>query len=323
MTRSTVLFAVAFIAGQALASPASAQTATTHDWTHGTTLTSQAGAAVAPSADTRATFGGGFGWKINHWTSIEASGAWLVPRQDDDGFSADLMALVNLTRRGRVVPFVGAGVGLYIASFGTSAGSVPDFYQARIPEASAITHRTFTDPMFAFSGGVDVVARGRWSIRPAVDVKLVTDGSRYISDHDCCRSHRVSLRESRQRALEPTCSRNGDRRRRQHAGDAVGCGRDGAGADLGRDAERPHGRRAISLTACWTASDRHLPLQQPRLRADAHSMQRRHRITPSVASRLWRPARTAAGRCVRTACHAPAVRRASCVRRWRRRAARR
>ena len=176
MTRSAVLF-VAFILGQALASPASAQTAAKHDWTHGTTLTGQAGAAAAASADTRATFGGGFGWAINHWTGIEASGAWLVPRQEDHGFAADLMALVNLTRHTRVVPFVGAGAGLYIASFDTSAGAVPDFYQARISGASASTHRTFTDPMFAFSGGVDIVARGRWSIRPAVDVKLVTDGS--------------------------------------------------------------------------------------------------------------------------------------------------
>src|SRR5580765_5105601 len=73
VTRNAVLFA-AFIVGQTLASPTFAQTAVTHDWTHGTTLTGQTGAAAAPSADTRATFGGGFGWTINHWTSIEASG---------------------------------------------------------------------------------------------------------------------------------------------------------------------------------------------------------------------------------------------------------
>lgn len=176
MTRCAVLTAAAFIA-YAVASPVSAQTAAAHDWTHGTTLTGQAGAAGAPSADARATLGGGFGWTINHWTSIEASGAWLVPRQEDHGFAADVMALVNLTRHTRAVPFVGGGVGLYIASFDTSAGSVPDFYQARIPGGSSATHQTFTDPMFAFSGGIDIATRGRWSIRPAVDVKLVTDGS--------------------------------------------------------------------------------------------------------------------------------------------------
>ena len=176
MTRGAVLL-VALIAGQTLASPASAQTAAAYDWTHGTTLTGQAGAALAPDADTRATLGGGFGWTLNHWTSIEASGAWLVPRHEDQGFSADLMALVNLSRPARAVPFVGAGVGLYIASFDTSAGPVPDFYRTRIPEGSPATHRTFTDPTFAFSGGVDIAGSARWSIRPTIGVKLVTDGS--------------------------------------------------------------------------------------------------------------------------------------------------
>jgi len=46
-----------------------------------------------------------------------------------------------------------------------------------MPQGPAITHRTLTDPMFAFSAGVDITTRARWTIRPAVDVKLVTDGS--------------------------------------------------------------------------------------------------------------------------------------------------
>jgi hypothetical protein len=54
---------------------------------------------------------------------------------------------------------------------------VPEFYQARLPQDSVVTHRSFTDPMFAFSAGVDIVTRARWSIRPAVNVRLVTDGS--------------------------------------------------------------------------------------------------------------------------------------------------
>jgi hypothetical protein len=100
-----------------------------------------------------------------------------VPRHDDRGFSAELSALVNLTRPTKVVPFVGGGVGLYIASFDTTAGSLPDFYQKRIPQDSPVTHRTFTDPSFVFTGGVDILATPRWSIRPDVSVKLVTDGS--------------------------------------------------------------------------------------------------------------------------------------------------
>jgi hypothetical protein len=180
MTRSSVLAVSALIVAQiAHASTAAAQsTATaTHEWSHGTILTGLAGAAAAPSTDTRAIFGGGFGWEINHQVSVEGSGAWLVPRHDDQGFAADLTALVNLTRATKVVPFVGAGVGLYIASFDTTAGTLPDFYQKRLPQDSPVTHRTFTDPTFVFKGGMDVLATPRWSIRPEVSLKLVTDGS--------------------------------------------------------------------------------------------------------------------------------------------------
>lgn len=160
-----------------LASPVAAQNHDAYDWSHSTTLTGLVGAAGAESADTRATLGGGFGWTLNHWVAIEASGHWLVPSHEDHGFSADLTAVLNLARHGRVVPFVGGGIGLYIASFDTTMGPVPDFYEARIPENSSVTRRTFTDPMFAFSAGIDIATRERWSIRPVVDLKLVTDGS--------------------------------------------------------------------------------------------------------------------------------------------------
>jgi hypothetical protein len=177
MTRQIAVPACALVAQLALATPLGAQERTAYDWSHSTTLTGLVGAASAESADTRATLGGGFGWTLNHWVAVEASGHWLVPRHEDHGFSADLMAVVNLARPGPVVPFVGGGMGLYIASFDTTTGTVPDFYQARMPENSAVTHRTFTDPMFAFSAGVDIATRARWSIRPVVDIKLVTDGS--------------------------------------------------------------------------------------------------------------------------------------------------
>ena len=177
MTPKIAVPACALAAQLALATTLVAQERTGYDWSHGTTWTGIVGAASAESADTRATLGGGFGWTLNHWVAIEASGQWLVPRTEDHGFSADLMAVVNLARNSRVIPFVGGGMGLYIASFDTTTGTIPDFYQARIPESSGITHRTFTDPMFAFSAGVDIAARARWSIRPVVDVKLVTDGS--------------------------------------------------------------------------------------------------------------------------------------------------
>ena len=177
MLRKTMIPACVFLAQLALASPLLAQERSGYDWSHGTTMTGLVGAASAESADTRATLGGGFGWTLNHWVTVEASGNWLVARHGDQGFSADLTAVVNLARRGRVIPFVGGGMGLYIASFDTTTGTIPDFYQARIPENSAATRRQFTDPMFAFSIGADIATRARWSIRPVVDLKLVTDGS--------------------------------------------------------------------------------------------------------------------------------------------------
>jgi hypothetical protein len=155
MTRKMVVPACALVAQLVLASPLVAQGRTGYDWSHGTTMTGLVGAASAESADTRATLGGGFGWTLNHWVTVEASGNWLVPRREDHG----------------------GGMGLYIASFATTTGTIPDFYQARIPDNSAMTRRTFTDPMFAFSAGVDIATRARWSIRPVVDLKLVTDGS--------------------------------------------------------------------------------------------------------------------------------------------------
>jgi len=178
MTRSSVLVIGGFVVAYfAFASAASAQGPTDHQWSHGTTLFASAGAAMAPSADTRATLGGGFSWEVNHHLSVEGAGNWLVPRTDDQGFAADLTALFNLTRPTRVVPFVGGGVGLYIASFDTTAGPLPEFYQKRLPQDSVVTHRTFTDPTFVFTGGFDILAKSHLSIRPNVSARLVTDGA--------------------------------------------------------------------------------------------------------------------------------------------------
>jgi len=178
MTRSSVLVIGGFVvASFAFASAVAAQGPTDHQWSHGTTLSASAGAAMAPSADTRATLGGGFSWEINHRFSVEGAGNWLVPRSDDHGFAADLTALFNLTRPTRVVPYVGGGVGLYIASFDTANGPLPAFYQKRLSQDSPVTHRTFTDPTFVITGGIDILAKTHLSIRPNVSAKLVTDGS--------------------------------------------------------------------------------------------------------------------------------------------------
>jgi hypothetical protein len=152
--------------------PASAQTAIPQDWTHGTTLEVFGGAVTASSADTRGAMGAGFGWELTHWVAIEGSGMWLAAHEGDEAFAAELKALVNVTPPNVVVPFFGAGVGLYRAAFDSPA-NLPGFYQQRLA-SSASTHPTFTDPSFVFAAGVNTFTTSHFSIRPDVSVRIVT-----------------------------------------------------------------------------------------------------------------------------------------------------
>lgn len=83
----------------------------------------------------------------------------------------------NLTRPNTAVPFLGAGVGMYRAWFDASNGALPGFDQARLAGSLAGTSQAFTDPSFVFSGGVDIFAEKRLSIRPELSVRLVTHAS--------------------------------------------------------------------------------------------------------------------------------------------------
>jgi hypothetical protein len=147
-----------------------------NEWRHGSTLEVFAGTATA-AEDTRGAFGGALGWEINHRVAVEGTGAWLVARQGDEAFAAELTALTNLTRPHLVVPFLGAGVGLYHASFDTTRGDIPAFYQGRLVAGSFGSLATFNDPSFVFDAGVNVFAARHVSFRPEVSVRLVTRDS--------------------------------------------------------------------------------------------------------------------------------------------------
>ena len=178
MTRSFVLaVGLLIVSLMALVAPASAQTVSGTDWTHGTTLDVFAGSATASSAETRGALGAAFGWELNHWVSVEGTGAWLAARQADEAFAAELKALVNMTRPNTVVPFLGAGVGLYRATFDTPGSVLPSFYQQRLTGSAFTTHPTFTDPSFVFAGGVNIFTGQHVSIRPDLSVRLVTRDS--------------------------------------------------------------------------------------------------------------------------------------------------
>jgi hypothetical protein len=177
MTRSSVLAIWPFIVSLiACVPPASAQTVAGNEWNHGTTLGVFAGSATA-SPETRGTLGAALGWEINHWVELEGTGAWLVARQGDEAFAAELNVLANLTRPNTVVPFLGVGVGMYRASFDATSGALLGFYQRRLVGSLSGTRQSFTDPSFVVAGGFDIFAGRHFSIRPNLSVRLVTRAS--------------------------------------------------------------------------------------------------------------------------------------------------
>jgi outer membrane protein with beta-barrel domain len=161
----------------ALAAPASAQTPPGNTWSHGTTLDLFGGAALAPSTDTRGALGGTIGWEINRRLEIEGGGTWIIPRQDDQAFMAELKAVTNLTKPNAAVPFVGAGVGMYLATFESGSSSIPAFYQSRMRGAPAGSSQTFTDPSLVLAGGVNIFAGEHISLRPEVSIRWVLANS--------------------------------------------------------------------------------------------------------------------------------------------------
>ena len=157
-----------------LASGANAQTETSVDWHRGTTLGAFVGAASA-SSDTDASAGLSLGWEITPRFGVEGRGLWFLAGSDQDGFAATLAGRFALQPARPLVPFVTAGVGMYLASFEASAANVPDFYRTRL--TSAGLPETFTDFMLSFGGGVEMFVTRHFALRPEVNVLLVTSES--------------------------------------------------------------------------------------------------------------------------------------------------
>ena len=169
VTASLMGFAAHASAQAVLAAPA-------NHWDHGTTLDVLAGAASA-SGDWRGAFGGALGWEINHRVEIEGTGTWLVANKAADTFAAELKVVGSLTRPRTVVPLLGAGIGLYHASFDTTRDTLPAFYQRRVVSSGVGTIANFTDPSFVLSGGADIFTGRHISVRPDVSVRLVRRSS--------------------------------------------------------------------------------------------------------------------------------------------------
>jgi hypothetical protein len=172
------ILAVVLIAWVEIACPPglAAQTASSRSWRHCTFVDASAGDLAAPSSPQRAFASGGLGWEVNHRISIEGSALWAFPRESANGFAADLKLLANLRQPHRIVPFVGAGIGLYHASFDTT-GLIPEFYERRLTPSVVSHSQAFTDPSFVFLSGVNLFTNAHISIRPDVAVRLVTGDS--------------------------------------------------------------------------------------------------------------------------------------------------
>jgi hypothetical protein len=159
---------------------ASAQSAPPVDeWSHGTTLNIVTGANAA-SSRVGPFAGGAIGWELTPALGLEGTAAWLDRGRDGSAFAADLKALVSLAGRQTIAPFLGAGVGLYRASFDRPYLGMPNFYRLRmggdIPEFMA--RSTFMDPSIVVSGGVNLFVTAHAAVRPELETKIVMAESR-------------------------------------------------------------------------------------------------------------------------------------------------
>jgi hypothetical protein len=160
-----------------LLSPATVRaqlTAPPNQWARGTELAVLVGGATSASTSgpiVAATAG----WEVTRWFAVEGRGSWFDRGADASAFGADLNALFNVIAKRTVTPFVGAGFGLYRATFNNAAAPMPEFYRMRMASRAGTT--AFTDPALRVTAGVDFLARRNWTLRPEISALVVrSDG---------------------------------------------------------------------------------------------------------------------------------------------------
>lgn len=155
---------------------ASAQTSTSSNlWSRGSQLGVLAGGASS-SESSGPMLAGSVGWEVTRWVTIEGRGSWFDRGDRAAAFSADLGATANVVPRRKITPFVGAGYGLYRASFERGATGMPDFYRDRMTGERGNDRLIFTDPSLRLTAGVDVITRRHWSFRPELATVIVRSG---------------------------------------------------------------------------------------------------------------------------------------------------
>lgn len=172
MTLRDILLAA--LVSAAAASPAGAQT-NDNPFGFGTTLAGFAGGAVdggraAPAAGLE------LGWELVPHLAVEGTTLWTAPGDGRHEFSVVIGPKFNFRPGRRRVPFVTAGAGMYRATFDAGAAPVPQFYAARMIDATVSTH-TFDDFVASFGGGAEFFLHTHWAVRPDVRVMMVTGDS--------------------------------------------------------------------------------------------------------------------------------------------------
>jgi hypothetical protein len=114
-------------------------------------------------------------WRLTRWVTIEAARGWFARGAGIDAVGADIGALVNITPKRRTTPYVGLAFGLHRSTIDPAATDVPAFYAGRMHRTAMgpAAPRTFTDPAWRFSAGVDFIRHRNISVRPEASVVLV------------------------------------------------------------------------------------------------------------------------------------------------------
>lgn len=173
MTRTVRRLSLAVTVSLALVLPASAQNDRPPAGERGTELDALIGAG-STTTHTGPLLAGIAGWRVTSWARAEARGAWLMRGTGADAFAADLGAAINVAFVQRMSPYVGAGVGLYRATFDSPAAEMSGFYRRRLGETLVTGQsRSFTDPAFRLSAGVDWRLTDRIFLRPEASALFV------------------------------------------------------------------------------------------------------------------------------------------------------
>jgi hypothetical protein len=155
--------------------------APTHDWSEGSSVNLFGGLSMDGDAG-GGLFGGGAGWALTPLFGLEGRVGWSKGVSETDAFAASLTGRFSPRKPRTSVPFARVGVGLYRASFDTTA-DIPEFYRRRLTAGDLeVNHRrSMIDPSILVGAGVDVWVSRHVAIRPEVEVTTVlSDGRGYL-----------------------------------------------------------------------------------------------------------------------------------------------